>query len=239
MVENILKNKNCFITGTTGGLGVKIVKQLAKQKCNIFLTGRNPNKLQKLKKKLKHFEIKIDYKAGNLAKNEDLTRIIRAARKKFKTIDILINCAGVFPVKDLKNSSPKDFDDCFNVNIRAPVLLTKEFSKDMVKKRWGRIINIGSSSSYEGFPKTSIYCASKHAILGFSRAIHSELRSDNIRTYCISPGSIKTRMGRKVKGQNFETFMDPAEIAEFIVYLISHDKEMVAEEVRLSRTRFE
>lgn len=239
MAENILKNKNCFITGATGGLGVKLVKQLAEQKCNIFLTGRNRKKLEKLKRKLEHFEIKIDYEPGNLAKNQDLTRIIRNVRKKFKTIDILINCAGIFPVKYLKNSSTKDCDDCLNVNIRAPILLTKEFSKDMIKKQWGRIINIGSSSSYQGFPQTSIYCASKHAILGFSRSIYSELQSYNIRTFCISPGSIKTRMGKKVRGQNFETFLDPNEIAKFTIYLISHDKEMVTEEIRLNRIRIE
>ena len=105
----------------------------------------------------------------------------------------------------------------------------------MVSKKWGRIVNIGSSSSYNGFKNTSIYCSSKHALLGLSRSLHDELKEHNIRTFCVSPGSIKTSMGKRVIGQNYDTFMDPKEIAEFIVYIISFDKEMVSEEIKLNR----
>ncbi len=76
----------------------------------------------------------------------------------------------------------------------------------MVKNKWGRIVNVGSSSAYSGFRETSIYCASKHAILGLSRAIYNELKDYNVRTFCISPGSIKTEMGKQVKNQKFDTF---------------------------------
>jgi 3-oxoacyl-[acyl-carrier protein] reductase len=106
----------------------------------------------------------------------------------------------------------------------------------MKKKKWGRIVNIGSSSSYDGFSETSIYSASKHAILGFSRSIQKELKSYGIRTYCISPGSIKTKMGKKIKGQKYSTFINPKEIAEVILNLVKLDKEMIITEIRLDRT---
>lgn len=147
----------------------------------------------------------------------------------------MINCAGVFPVKFLSSTNINDFNTCFNINIRAPFLLTKEFSADMKKKAWGRIVNIGSSSAYEGFEKTSLYCASKHALLGFSRSIFQELKNYNIRTFCISPSSVKTKMGKRVQNQNFETFINPKEIAQITNYLISFDKEMISEEIRLNR----
>ena len=86
----------------------------------------------------------------------------------------------------------------------------------MVSKKWWRIVNIGSSSSYNGFKNTSIYCSSKHALLGLSRSLHDELKEHNIRTFCVSPGSIKTSMGKRVIGQNYDTFMDPKEIAEWL-----------------------
>ena len=103
------------------------------------------------------------------------------------------------------------------------------------KKKWGRIVNIGSSSSYDGFSETSIYSASKHAILGFSRSIQKELKAYGIRTYCISPGAIKTKMGKQIKGQNYSTFINPKEIAEVILNLIQFDKEMMIPEIRLDR----
>ena len=161
--------------------------------------------------------------------------MVERTKNSFSHIDILVNCAGIFPVKPLSDSMIDDFDKCFDINIKSAFILCKEFSKEMVSKKWGRIVNIGSSSSYNGFKNTSIYCSSKHALLGLSRSLHDELKEHNIRTFCVSPGSIKTSMGKRVIGQNYDTFMDPKEIAEFIVYIISFDKEMVSEEIKLNR----
>ncbi|EPA05342.1 hypothetical protein BG20_I0134 [Candidatus Nitrosarchaeum limnium BG20] len=105
----------------------------------------------------------------------------------------------------------------------------------MKEKKWGRIINIGSSSSYQGFSEGTIYCSSKHALLGLSRSLFAELKESKIRVFSISPGSIKTKMGKQDKKQNYKTFLDPKEVAEYIVYSINFDKELVSEEIRLNR----
>lgn len=147
----------------------------------------------------------------------------------------MINCAGVFPNSFLNDSTIEEFENCFNINVKAPFLLCKEFSKQMIHNKWGRIVNIGSSSSYEGYKKTSVYCASKHALLGLSRSLLDELKEYNVRTFCISPGSIKTEMANVLVEQDYSTFIDPKEVAELIIYLISFDKEMITEEIRLNR----
>ena len=72
-------------------------------------------------------------------------------------------------------------------------------------------------------------------MLGFSKSIDEEFRKYGIRTFTVSPGSVKTKMGKKVKNQNYETFIDPKEIADFIVNIISYDNEMIANEIRLNR----
>ena len=105
----------------------------------------------------------------------------------------------------------------------------------MISNKWGRIVNIGSSSSYQGFKNTSVYCSSKHALLGLSRSLHAELKEFNVRTFCVSPGSIKTPMGKLVVDQNYETFLNPKEIAEFITKIISFNNEMISEEIRINR----
>ena len=237
MAKNILYGKNCFLTGATGGLGKQIAIELAKNNCNLFLTSQNKLKLEQLKNKLsENFKnIKIFYKDANLNKLSEIEKLILNTNKTFEKVDILINCAGIFQTKSLQNSSVEDFDSCFNVNVRAPFILSKEFSKNMKKNNFGRIINIGSSSAYYGFKNTSIYCASKHALLGFSRSIFTELKKNNVRVYAVSPGSIKTKMGKKVKGENYDTFLNPEEIAKFISHIISFDNEMVSEEIRLNR----
>jgi len=241
-MNQILRGKNCLITGATGGLGKEIAKEFAKNGCNLFLTGRNNKKLNSLKSELENdvSEIKIDFEDADLSDDSEIHKLIEKVKGVFANIDILVNCAGVFPVKLLSDSTIEDFEKCFSVNVKAAFVLCKEFSQGMISKKWGRIINIASSGAYNGRSKTVVYRASKHALLGLSRSLHSELKEHNVRTFCVSPGPIKTSMGHDiVKNENpderFDSFMNPNEIAEFIAYLVSFDNEMVSEEIRLSR----
>ena len=237
-----LNAKNCLLTGATGGLGKELAAKLVINGCNLFLTARNEKKLNKLTSLLQkqtENKIKIYYKSADLSKSDDVKDLIKYVKKKFNSIDILINCAGVFQVNFLKDTNLADFEKSFNVNMKAPFMLCKEFSQDMIKKRWGKIVNIGSSSSYNGYKKTSIYCATKHALLGFSRSLVDELKEYNVRTFCISPGSIKTNMAKKLVEQDFDTFLDPKEVAEAILFVISYDKEMIIDELKLNRIKIE
>lgn len=231
-----IQGKNCLITGATGGLGKEIAKEFVKNGCNVFLTGQNNEKLVSLKKELENNKvIKIDFECADLSNIDEIQKMIKKVKNSFLNIDILVNCAGIFPVKLLSDSTIEDFEKCFSVNVKAAFILCKEFSQEMISNKWGRIVNIGSSSSYHGFKNTSVYCSSKHALLGLSRSLHNELKEYNVRTYCVSPGSIKTTMGKLVVGQNYETFLDPKEIAQFIAHIILFNNEMISEEIRLNR----
>lgn len=238
MNHEILKGRNCFITGATGGLGRYIALEMAQYKCNLFLTSTNSSKLKALKNEIELLQkrgSRVHYHHGDLNKLEDIDGIISAVRKELTSIDILISCAGIFIVKSLTDSNMDDFDHAFNLNFRAPFLFCKEFSKDMKEQRWGRIVNIGSSSSYAGSKETSLYCASKHAVLGFSRALHEELKANNVRTYCVSPSGIKTEMGKQIPNQTYSTFLDPREIAEYVAFICCFNGEMISDEIRLNR----
>tara|TARA_Y100000310_G_C20509252_1_gene727986 strand:+ start:97 stop:825 length:729 start_codon:yes stop_codon:yes gene_type:complete len=237
MEPSCLKNKNCLITGATGGLGTALSIEFAKNNCNLFLTSRNNHNLKILKSQLQTQNKTITVKtfSADLSNLSEINNLIKEIRKSYTTIDILINCAGILPLKFIQDSTVEDFDECFNINVRAPIILIKEFSKDMIDQRWGRIVNIASSAAYNGLEKTIIYRATKHALLGFSKAVHKELRDYNVRTFCISPGPIKTKMGEILENENYQTFINPSDIADFITNLISYDTEMFSEEIRLGR----
>ena len=115
------------------------------------------------------------------------------------------------------------------------MLLSQALVPGMAARGWGRVVNIGSSSAYAGFAGSALYCASKHALLGLSRALHAEYREHGVRVYCISPGSVRTAMGREVPGQDFESFIEPAEVAEYVAFALSFDGALVSEEIRLNR----
>ena len=238
MRYEIFRNKNCFITGATGGIGRQIALKMADNKCNLFLTGATPSKIACLQNELELIhdrEIEIHGEAGDLNSVPDIERLVSSSRNRLKAIDIFIHCAGAFVVKPLDASDLQDFETSFNLNVRAAFLFVKAFSPGMMKNRWGRIITIGSSSAYSGVKHTALYCASKHALLGLTRSFHDELKAYNIRTHCVSPAGTKTEMGSRIENQDYDTFVNPIEIADFVAFISSFDGEMVTDEIRLNR----
>ena len=238
MSKEILNEKNCLITGATGTLGQCLAKRFAQDSCNLFLTSRSLDKLHNLKIELESINptIKIFCEAYDLKNDNDINKLVKKAQQEFEAIDILINNAGIFEVKSILDTTVEDFNSMFNINIRAPFLLSKALCKDMIKKRWGRIINIGSTAAYNGFKHHSLYSASKHAILGFSRSLHEELKNDGVRVFCVSTGPLISKMGKIVAEKsnfNFNSFIEPEEVAEYISFAVSFNKEMISEEIRL------
>jgi 3-oxoacyl-[acyl-carrier protein] reductase len=231
----ILKGKCAFISGATGGIGGAIALTLAKEGCNLFLTSTNDNRLKKVIDECKKFGVQVESCCGDLSIETNIYNIINNVKEKYKGIDILVNAAGIFPYEDLFDIDDKSYTKVMDINFKSAFLFTRIFSKYMTTKKWGRIINIGSSSAYSGFGGTSLYCASKHALLGFSRAIHDELKGFNVRTYYISPSSTKSRMGKATKNQDFETFLDPDDIAKYVIFSISFDSNIMSEEIFLKR----
>ena len=240
MNESNLKGRNCVITGATGGIGKETSKLLASKGCNLFLISTNKEKLLLLKSEiLSSFDVKIFTHATDLSILENLKTTASEIKIYFEKIDILINTAGIFILDSIPNSKIEKFEQSFNLNVRAPFYFAQIFSQDMVQQKWGRIVNLGSSSSYAGFKNSSIYCTTKHAILGLSRSFHAELKQDNVRCYCISPSSTRTDMGKISSDQNFETFLDPVEVAQSIIFVISFDENLVIDEIRLNRMKIE
>ena len=231
----ILQGKKAFISGATGGVGKAIAMDLAKSGCNLFLTSTDHNSLEILASELSVYNVNISYDSANFSKKGNVYSTIDKAKKSLGSIDILINSAEIFPNMSLLDIQDKDYDDVMAINFRAAFILMREFAKDMVKNEWGRIVNIGSSSSYFGYGETSLYCASKHALLGLSRSIHDELKQYNVRTFCISPSSTQSKMGLATKNQDYSTFLDPNDVSKYVLFAISHNSNIVSEEIFLKR----
>ncbi len=235
MPTDILTGKNAFIAGATGGIGKAIAQSLARAKCNLFLTGSSQDKLEALAASLRPHGVDVQYGRGDLRKTADILSVVERAQAGMERVDILVNAAGVFPRRSLLECDERDFDDAVSVNLRSAFLFSKHFAAGMVARRWGRIVNIGSSSSYAGFKETSIYCATKHGLLGFSRSLHDELKEHNVRTYCISPSSTKTPMAVGTPNQDYSTFLDPEDVAKYVTFVIAFDSNVVTDELQLKR----
>lgn len=235
-MTDILKNKNCLITGATGALGSELAKQLYAKGCNLYLTGTNCDKLQKLILEL----VKDNNDKGIFYCKCDFTSLLSvenliASVDHFLEPDILINSAGIFSINEIDDIKDLDLERHLNINVKVPYLLCQYFSQGMKKRKWGKIINVGSSSSYTGFKGGSLYCMTKHAILGMSRALHEEFKEYNIQVSCVSPSSMKSEMAKISVDQDFNTFLEPKDVAEQIVNVLCMENNMTCKELRLDR----
>ena len=220
---NFYKNKKVIITGGAGGLGREMNKILSEYDTNIISIVSPNSNVDGLVGEIFRCDL------GDIKQVNDL-----CWQNFFNGVDILINCAGVFPIKTLEETTIEEFDYIMNVNVKSPLILIKRCLKSM-KDGGGLIINIGSSSSYNGSSTSGGYCISKHALLGLSRSLHKELKKYNIRSLMFSPGSIKTKMGKTDTSQDFNTFLDPKEVAEYILFSSKYENEMFVDESRMNR----
>lgn len=219
--------KSVLITGATSGLGRILAKELSKN-YKVYCLGRNQIALDELK------NIGCKTLQVNFANHESdwLERINNFCPHT----DILINNAGTFPLVNIVNSTIKDYDNCFKVNVRAPFILMNLYMKKMMSLKDGIILNVLSSSAYNGSKDTGVYCASKHALLGLSRSAFLECRGTGVRVCSISPGSMQTPMGETDKRQDFTTFIETEGVADFIKHLIESNKSLVYDEVKINRS---
>ena len=228
---SVIAGKTVFITGATSGIGLSMTKEFASLGCKVIFTYRTREKLHTLIDSLPAGDllgIRCDF-----LNPVDVHSLYESVGNY--DIDILVNSAGLFPIKNLRNSTMQDYTDCFDVNVKVPFLLSSKVGAQMCERGWGRIINLGSSSAYNGSEDAGIYCASKHALLGLTRSLYKEFKPHNVRVYSVAPGSSQTPMGATDVRQDFSTFITPEEIARMISHIISYDGEGIAEEIRINR----
>ena len=238
----MLSNKNILITGASGSIGSSLLKALLANEAHnkIYCASSSSSKIDSLiASLLPHCSSNLLYSGSfDLASIEGVNQLVFDVRRQIGYVDVLINSAGVFPQCPLESISHEQLLSTFYINLFSSILLSQEFSDDMVARKWGRIVNIGSSSCYIASRNTCLYSSTKHGLLGFSKSLHDELKSHGVRVSCISPSSTQGQMGRSTIGQDYSTFLDPDDIASFVLHTISYDGNMVVEDVLLRRTDY-
>lgn len=228
-----LKEKKVLITGATGGIGSAMAKRMAKQGADLVLSGTKKDSLETLSNEIGDNCYSF---AADLAKKEEIKNLVIWAIEKMGSIDILVNNAGITRDNLSIRMSDEDWDDVINVNLTASFLLSRDCLKVMLKKRWGRIINITSVVGVMGNAGQSNYAASKAGMIGMTKSIASEVSSRGITVNCISPGYVVTAMTDKISDvakenilQNIPVgrFGKAEEIADWAIYLASNEADYI------------
>lgn len=203
--------KTAIVTGASRGIGLTIAKALAREGIKTALLSRTkPSAPGKF--------IRCD-----LDDSASIPAAVGEALRYLGGCDILVNNAGIFLEKPVAEMALADWERIQRVNATGAFLVTREVLPLMIKRRQGRIINIASTASTQGYLHQAAYVASKHAMLGFARALAMEAKPHNIHVHNLCPGGVDTDLikgtylGKRMEGQ---PMIAPADIAAMVVFLI-------------------
>ena len=225
--------KKVLITGASGGIGFAIAKKFYENGYFVILSGRN---LPKLEQNAEKFEDNYDVLSCDLSIEKDISELGKKINDKYDGIDILVNNAGITEDSLFMRMDYLKWNRVINTNLNSNFLLTNSFIRKMIKKKWGRIINITSVVGHTGNPGQANYCASKQGIIGMSKSIALEVARKGITVNCISPGFIETEMTQKLNEDQKESILNsipmgrvgyPHEVANCVFFLSSEDSSYI------------
>ena len=222
-----LQNKNIIITGATGGIGNSIVDTLISLNAKVLVSGTNESKLDSLKSKHKNLIIiKQD-----ISVHDELENFIEKCNSMLDDkIDVLINNAGIAKDNLAIRMNKDEWEKVININLTSTFLLAKYAIKKMLKKKFGKIINITSVVGHTGNLGQANYSASKGGVSSMSKSLSLEYAKKNITVNCIAPGFIDTAMTQKINEEYknqlkskipLDRFGTPQDIANCAAFLCS------------------
>jgi len=235
-MEKRLTGKVAIVTGAGRGIGRAISVALAKEAATIVLTARAVDKLKETAQLVTAAGGKAHIVHAELTDEQSIKNLVKAAGERFSRLDILVNNAGITHSARLEETATEDWDRCHNVNARAPFILCREALPLLKKAQAAYIINIASVVGVKGYPLQSAYTASKHALRGMTISLSEELKGSNIRVHLLCPGGVDTDLVRKVRPDiKKKDLMQPEEIAELVLYLVTHKGNAVIDELHIRR----
>jgi NAD(P)-dependent dehydrogenase (short-subunit alcohol dehydrogenase family) len=221
-----LKGKRALITGASSGIGLAIARALSSKGVRLGLLSRSKPR------------VAGEFVVCDLADSEQIPAKVQELLRRLGPVDFLVNNAGTFLERPAAETPLADWERVLRVNLTAPFLITQAVLPGMIARRSGRIINIGSTSSLQGYPGQSAYCASKHGLLGFARALALEVKPHNIRVHTLCPGGVATKLiegtqlGQRLAGQ---PMIHPKDIAEMVVFLLCQPDNIDMPEITVRR----
>ncbi len=226
-----LQNTTTLITGAGRGIGRSIAHLFAKAGSTVYLTARTAHELESVVQEIKKKEGMAHSIVADLTKEENIKKT--ADLMITKNIDILINNAGRGFNGSFHKISIDDMDTTLEVNLRAPMLLTKFLLPHFLKKNLGTIINIASIAGKTGFADSVTYCVSKHGMMGFTHALFEEVREKNIKVSAICPGFVDTSLIPQTRKIDRSKMIRPEDVAKTALYVATSSKESCPIEIIL------
>ena len=228
-----LNGKKALITGASGGIGQEIAKTLSNFGAEICISGRNEEKLKSLKGSL---DSQCHIVRCDLSKKDDVINLVKEAEDHMGAIDILINNAGITQDNIFLRMSDEEWDQVLKTNLYSTFKILKLVTKGMVKRRYGRIVNISSVVGLTGGAGQANYATSKAGIIAMTKSLSQEFATRNITLNCIAPGFIETNMTSDLDEKRKEKILSsipanrfglPKDLSSAIIFLVSEESSYI------------
>lgn len=226
-----LEDKQCIVTGATSGIGRAIAEHFAENGAHVVVVGTNAERgaevVASLEEKKAYDKQKFSFAKVDVSSKAEADQLI----EEIGEVDVLVNCAGVTIDKLFMRMGEDDFDRVIAINLKSVYNFSHAVIKGMMKKRWGRIINIASIVGLIGNPGQTNYAASKMGMIGFTKALAKEIAPRGITVNCIAPGYIETKMTAQIPEKHREALLtkvpmkclgQPEDIANAALFLASN-----------------
>ncbi len=230
-----LQGKTALVTGATSGIGEAIAHAFAREGAQVVIVGRNVQRGQAVAQTIQKAGGEAHVVIADLAKDQDIDRLVAQTHQAVGPLDILVNNAGIFPMAATAQIERPTFDAIIATNLKAPFYLVAAFAPPMVERGSGKIINITTVLAHKGFAGASLYGATKAALTLLTKSWAAEFGPEGVNVNAIAPHLVRTPgiegdmevIDRVAKTLPARRWAEPAEIAAAAVYLASSEANFV------------
>lgn len=226
-------NKTVLVTGASSGIGLELSRLFAREGYNLVMVSQNKDNLEKAKNIICRENAKIDILAiaKDLSKPSAPEEIFEYTQKNSIQVDILVNNAGIQLYGNFHDKNIEDTLNMMYLNIFALTKLTRLYVDGMIKRGAGKILNLGSTGSFQPVPLNSIYCATKAFVLYFSEGIGEELKGTGVTVTALCPGATRTNFAKRANIEDIKLFsgrlLKPSDVAQIGYKALMKSKPVV------------
>ena len=231
-----LAGKTALVQGGGAGVGLACVMQLAAKGCRVAFGGRTAETIEKVAEEVRAAGGEALAVRADVSKEEDTRRLFGETRKAFGPVDLVVNNVGALEMKPLHEVAPEDWHRIIAQNLHAAYYSCREALADMIPRKSGVIVNIGSGGAHDPAANAAPYCAAKFGLRGLTLSIAEEVRDKGIKVAIVNPVGVidKPAVRARGRGGNPETWMRTGDIADAVIYIAEQGPRALTTEIDIT-----